>query len=73
MKSLLSALELSASKLTPPTFKVILCLLSSLSQADPSGYLKAIETIRLDNIQHLIQLLRLVQAKQVDQDMISSN
>ena len=58
---------------TQSSRRVILRLLSSLSQADPSGYLKAIETIRLDNIQHLIRLLRLVQAKRVDQDTISSN
>ena len=57
---------------TQSSRRVILRLLSSLSQADPAGYLKAIETVHLDNIQHLIRLLRLVQAKRVDQDTISS-
>lgn len=46
---------------------VVLKIMSVLSKSDPSGYQNVMEDIGLNDVQHLIRLLRLVQAKRISQ------
>ena len=44
---------------------IVLELMSKLSNIEPAAYQYVMETLQLDNVQHLIRLLRLVQAQRI--------